>query len=106
MKRRKGTSLVRNEERILLRIFELYSEGHLTVHGYGLSRDFTNLEPPAKSMAVSTLYRCLGRMEERGLVESDLEVGPSGHQGPARRVFRLTEQGRLAGQQLDQQQGR
>ncbi len=94
MKRRRGTALVHNEERILRRVHELAQEGHETVHGYGLSKEFTQAEPPAKSMAVSTLYRCLARLEERELVESDLETRPSGHQGPARRVFRITEKGK------------
>ena len=94
MKRRKGTALVHNEERILRRVHELALQGKETVHGYGLSRDFTEVEPPGKPMAVSTLYRCLSRLEERGLVKGQLETGPSSHQGPARRVFQLTEQGK------------
>ena len=93
MKRRKGTALVHNEERILRRVHELLIEGHETVHGYGLSKELTQMDPPAKNMAVSTLYRCLARLEQRKLVESDLETGPSGHQGPARRVFRMTDLG-------------
>lgn len=93
MKRRKGTALVHNEERILRRVHELRLQGLETVHGYGLSKELTQMPPPAKNMAVSTLYRCLARLEERELVKSDLETGPSGHQGPARRVFRLTEMG-------------
>ena len=93
MRRRKGTALVRNEERVLRRVWELNRQGHRTVHGYGLAKQFSGADVTDTSMAVSTLYRCLSRLEERGLVESFLESAPSSHQGPARRVFRLTRKG-------------
>ena len=93
MKRRKGTALVRNEERVLRRVWELKREGLSTVHGYGLAKHFDGALASDTPMAVSTLYRCLGRLEQRGLVESLLETGPSSHQGPARRVFRITTKG-------------
>lgn len=93
LKRRKGTALVRNEERVLRRVWELKQEGRTTVHGYGLAKKISGPDVNDPPMAVSTLYRCLDRLEERGLVESFLETGPSGHQGPARRVYRTTASG-------------
>lgn len=100
MKRREGTALVHNEERILQRVHELSLQGHGTVHGYGLSRDFIDVAPPGKNMALSTLYRCLSRLQERGLIDSHLEIGPVSHQGPARKVIRLTEKGKTLAQTL------
>ena len=93
MNRRKGTALVRNEELVLRGVLDLKHQGHATVHGYGLAKQFSSSQPSERPMAVSTLYRCLGRLEERGLVESFHESGPSSHQGPARRVFRITPEG-------------
>lgn len=93
MKRRNGTALVQNEERVLRRVWELNRQGFATVHGYGLAKQFSDSQDTDAQMAVSTLYRCLARLEERGLVESLLESGPSSHQGPARRVFKITTKG-------------
>lgn len=43
-----------------------------------------------------TIYPTLSRMEERGLVSSDLVDPQPGQQGPARRQYRLTGMGQRA----------
>lgn len=86
-----------------MRLLENHISGEETVHGYGLSKDLVQPGPPDNSMAVSTVYRCLSRLQERSLVESVLETDPSGHQGPARRKFKLTSQGRRFAELLQKQ---
>ena len=40
-----------------------------------------------------TVYVTLGRMEEKGLIESELEPSPAGHGGLPRRLYRATGHG-------------
>ena len=40
-----------------------------------------------------TVYVTLGRMEEKGLIESELEPAPEGRGGLPRRMYRATRRG-------------
>ncbi len=65
------------------------------MHGYLLARQLKSRSDTVPVMAYSTVYRCLDRLEERGLIESSTAAGQRSG-GPPRRVFRLTDAGRLA----------
>ena len=62
-------------------------------HGYGLMNRLEEFGFPADSLNVGTLYRTLRRLEEEKLVSSDWEEGG---QGPRRRVYTITSEGREA----------
>jgi len=64
---------------------------HGPAHGYNLIeslKEFGFAEDPVDS---SVVYRCLREMEEEGLVTSQWDTEATA--GPARRVYRLTEEG-------------
>ena len=90
MKRRGGNALVRNEERILIAALGLHAAGDATTfHGYALSKAMD--ADGGKSMNYSTVYRCLDRLEERGLLKGAWNT-PEGSRRP-RREYELTGAG-------------
>lgn len=91
MRRRSVDHLVPNEQRTLRAAWQLHEQGTEQLHGYLLARQLKDREDGAAVMAYSTVYRCLDRLEQRGLIESG-ESQASG--GPPRRTFRLTARGR------------
>ncbi len=92
MRRRSVDHLVPNEQRTLRAAWLLQQQGTQEVHGYLLARQLKNRSSSAPLMAYSTVYRCLDRLEERGLIESfEHDDRPSG--GPPRRHFRVTARG-------------
>lgn len=93
MRRRSTDHLVPNEELTLLAALELYDKGVHALHGYLLAGQLRQIPSSRRAMAYSTVYRCLDRLEERGLVEAwnGPDTGPSG--GPPRRHFALTQKG-------------
>ncbi len=93
MRRRSDDQLVPNEERTLRAAVLLEHQGVDEFHGYLLAGQLRQLPSTRRVMAYSTVYRCLSRLEQRGLVRSRLgEPATSG--GPQRRVFALTGAGR------------
>lgn len=60
-------------------------------HGYSLMDRLADFGFPPDSFNIGTLYRTLRRLEKAGLVTSDWEEGG---QGPRRRVYTITDQGR------------
>ena len=88
MRRKNGTSLVKNEELILIAALSLYNAGTADFHGYRLN-EF--LEENGRRMVASTLYRILKRLEERAFLESKWEQAPKTEQW--RCVFKLTGAG-------------
>lgn len=60
-------------------------------HGYSLSEQLDDFG--FSDINVSTLYRIMRKMDERGLVSSSWEKGDK---GPARRVYSITQIGRAA----------
>lgn len=65
---------------------------HENLHGYGLLEKLATLG--LGSINPSVIYRILRDYEETGLVQSSWDE--EGTQGPPRRVYSLTEEGRLA----------
>ena len=70
-----------NEEHALSIAAALFSQGHELIHGYQLSQAMR--QAGGKRMAVSTLYRCLDRLEQFGFLESILGAEPGGPPRPA-----------------------
>lgn len=60
-------------------------------YGYGLIEQLSFFGFSEKDLNVSTLYRTLRKMEKEGLVTSSWEEGV---QGPKRRVYEITDDGR------------
>lgn len=89
--RRKNNGLVKNEETVLATALALHKAGDEQFHGYAL-RELWDSKSGASSMNYATLYRCLGRLEERGLLSSNYDVEAGGG-GPPRRMFQLTGKG-------------
>ena len=97
MKRKAGTSLVRNELRLLLTAADLQIAGHDRFHGYDLARHLADAEDGSSIMSQPTLYRSLRRLEERGALSSEwedpAEAARHGREGRPRRYYRLTQAG-------------
>ncbi len=60
-------------------------------YGYGLIEQLEYFGFPEEDLNISTLYRTLRKMEKEGMVTSDWEEGG---QGPKRRVYLITEDGK------------
>lgn len=89
MKRKNGIGLVKSEERILLAALALNNSETPRFHGYLLNQHLATSH--SKGLVMSTLYRSLGRLADRGLLNSEWELAPNTEQW--RRVYRLTGQG-------------
>jgi DNA-binding PadR family transcriptional regulator len=100
VRRNRKTGLVPNESAILLLGAELTRLGHTVFHGYQLSSELR--ERPSRAMSYSTVYRCLDRLEERGLLTGHWETDDA--QGPPRRVYELSADGRAKVAQLQELQ--
>lgn len=96
--RRKNNGLVKNEEKILLAVLDLHNGGIEQSHGYAL-RDLWDSKSGPAVMNYATLYRCLQRLEDRGLMSSRYDVETTGG-GPPRRMFTLTSEGLSAAKEL------
>ena len=79
-------NLYRFVEPVLL--FLLKRKGHS--YGYELSGQLTEFALTDAEIAAAALYRTLRQLEKNGFVRSEWD---SGHGGPARRLYMLTEQG-------------
>lgn len=101
MGRRRDGSLLANEERVLVAALALNQAGTVGIHGYDLATQIAQL---GRSMSVSTLYRTLDRLEERGLFTSELK--PAEGRGPAKRVYVLTGVGIGVAAELSAKPGR
>jgi DNA-binding PadR family transcriptional regulator len=88
-----GVGLVKNENKILAAALRLAREGSVEIYGYEL---FAQLAEWGDEMPMNhgTVYRCLRRLEERGLFSS--AVSRERTQGPPRVIYRLTDAGTLA----------
>lgn len=87
MKRRWGRRMRIVEPMMLLLLADA------PTHGYGLLERL-DAEFGVRGLPPQTVYRALQGMEERGWAEADWDV--EGAQGPPRKVYRITESGRLA----------
>lgn len=97
--RRKGNGLVPNEKLLLTTALTLTQNGQDQFHGYAL-RDLWHSDgtEPA-TMNYATLYRCLDRLQERGLLSAEYDVETK-NGGPPRKMFTLTGVGLDAATQL------
>ncbi len=93
MRRRSPDALVPNEERTLLAALALQRLGFDHFHGYKLASQLRSMHHTTRAMSYSTLYRCLDRLESRGLVTSSWAEESTASSGPRRRVFQLSEDG-------------
>ena len=100
MRRRSENHLVPNEERTLAAALALHQTGTKEFHGYLLAGQLKKQPSAQRVMAYSTLYRCLDRLQERGLVQSWWAPDNTGSGGPPRRLFSLTEKGTQAATEL------
>lgn len=85
--------LVPNEERTLLAALALRRVGFEQFHGYKLASQLRTMHTTTRAMSYSTLYRCLDRLSERGLVHEVPPNPTSQTRGPKRREFTLTTEG-------------
>jgi PadR family transcriptional regulator, regulatory protein PadR len=90
VRRRNGNDLTRNEERVLCTAVELLRNGTSSFHGYPLAQAMRG----DTEMNYATLYRCLDRLEQRGLLASNWRV-PDGT-AQSRRVYEVTGAGLAA----------
>ncbi|MDQ1682641.1 MAG: Transcriptional regulator PadR-like family [Frankiaceae bacterium] len=90
MRRRAGIGLVRNESKILAAALRLAVTGTVHLYGYELFAQLSEWEGDAP-MNHGTLYRCLRRLEQRGLFLTSSTDDPS--HGPARVFYELTQTG-------------
>ncbi len=97
--RRKDNQLVRNERIILAAGLALSSRGDTRFHGYSLTELWKASDGQRNVMNYATMYRCLNRLEERGLLESDYEQRETS--GPPRRMFSMTGKGRAAATEIE-----
>lgn len=97
--RRKANGLVPNEELLLATALTLTRNGQDEFHGYALRELWHSDGNEPATMNYATLYRCLDRLEERGLLESHYDVVTK-NGGPPRKMFKLTGIGLDAATQL------
>lgn len=97
--RRKNNQLVRNERIILSGALLLHKRGDASFHGYALTDLWKSEDQGGNVMNYATMYRCLNRLEERGLFTSTTEQRETA--GPPRRMFTLTGAGLTAAAEVD-----
>lgn len=91
MRRKGGVGLVRNEERVLAAALTLREQGQREFHGYQLVKAFAT--DPRLNVAMSTLYRCLSRLEERNLLKGTWRAPVDDKDGRPIRYYHLTTKG-------------
>lgn len=101
--RRRAGELLPLEIRVLEVAQAMRSEGEATFHGFGLAQVMQ--EGRAGGLiGHGTLYKALGRLEERGLLASWWEEPPPAGR-PRRRLYELTAAGAQAAQVLRRETG-
>src|SRR5258708_36052286 len=81
-------------------VYELFVLGELMKgphHGYKLHEIIQRILGPFQRLSWGTLYPLIRRLEQQGLLISEMEQQPagfSGERGPQRKVYRLTDDGR------------
>jgi len=74
----------------------LLTLGDEALHGYAIMRRFEELTRGADELLPGTLYTTLGRMVELGWIEEASPRRGEESNGPPRRHYRITPQGRKA----------
>src|SRR4051794_34342409 len=93
MPRRKPGTLLPLELEILETALALRRSGHEAFHGFGLAQAMREQRGSRSLTAHGTLYKALGRLEERGLLASRWEDAASIQGRPRRRLYELTGAG-------------
>jgi PadR family transcriptional regulator PadR len=93
MPRRKPGTLVPLELEVLGAALELRDGGRGTFHGFGLADTLREQRGSRALTAHGTLYKALGRLEDRGLLVSRWEDPESAEGRPRRRLYELTGDG-------------
>jgi len=84
---------------ILTAAMTLREQGHENIHGFGLAQSLRERSGSRALTAHGTLYKALGRLEERGLLSSRWEDPAAAEGRPRRRLYALTAEGaRVAGE--------
>ncbi len=99
MRRKSGDALVKNEERVLAAALALLNDGEREFHGYRLVKAFES--SPKLKVAMSTLYRCLGRLEDRDLLKGAWQAPENDPTARPIRFFHLTPDGVTQARDLD-----
>ena len=100
MPRRKPGTLLPLEAEILEAALALRSAGEAGFHGFGLAQTLREGSGSRSLTGHGTLYKALGRLEDRGLLSSRWE-DPAGAEGrPRRRLYELTGQGASAAERV------
>lgn len=97
--RRKNNQLVRNERIVLSAAMALSTRGDTRFHGYSLTELWKSAGNERSIMNYATMYRCLNRLQERGMLTSEYEQRETS--GPPRRMFTLTGDGVAAAAEID-----
>jgi PadR family transcriptional regulator, regulatory protein PadR len=107
MPRRKPGTLLPLETEILGAALSMRRSGEAAFHGFGLAHLLREQAGSRALTAHGTLYKALGRLEERGLLTSRWEDTAAAEGRPRRRLYELTGQGiRAAEQAIADRSGR
>ena len=96
--RRKQDTLIPIEISIISTALALFNRGDGYFHGFLLAKEMQEQEGARLLTAHGTLYKALGRLAERGLLEShweDAETAAAENR-PRRRLYRVTGEGAKA----------
>ena len=99
MPRRKAGTLLPLETEILGAALSLRADGHASFHGFGLAQTMREQRGSRALTGHGTLYKALGRLEERGLLTSRWEDVTAAERRPRRRLYELTAEGARAAAQ-------
>jgi DNA-binding PadR family transcriptional regulator len=96
MPRRKPGTLLPLELDILVAALSSRDGGDESFHGFGLAQTLRERRGSRALTAHGTLYKALGRLEDRGLLASRWEEPPAAEGRPRRRLYTLTAEGERA----------
>jgi PadR family transcriptional regulator PadR len=99
MPRRKPGTLLPLETEILGTALSMRRSGESALHGFGLAQAMREQRGARALTGHGTLYKALGRLEERGLLASRWEDAAAAGGRPRRRLYELTGQGVLVAEQ-------
>jgi hypothetical protein len=87
--RRKPGDLLPIERSIINAASQLRQEGAEEFHGFQIAKKVKDQEGARLLTAYGTLYRALGRLQQRGILQSRWETLPTDENRPRRRYYRL-----------------
>lgn len=88
--RRKAGALIPIERSIILVACQLREEGVEEFHGFQIAKKIKDHEGARLLTGYGTLYRALGRLQQRGILQSRWEESlPTDENRPRRRYYRL-----------------